>query len=151
MGNFLSKQINNTNNINKLIWYDIEENEIIKIDNFNEIIKIDNKNVSGYISISENFNDNDLSSLDIHTTIIYNNLNTLINTNLVHSKLESYKLIKNYIINNSLNFNELLSKNCMCYFLYWELRPFRKDNIELEFVFTRFQNRFGWDINDKRY
>lgn len=153
MGNYLSliqtkqhyfnyqKHNTDTVNLTKLIWYDIdiEENEkIIDIeDNLNSIV---------YIDIIES----DLD-LDIYTNLIYNNLIILIKSNSIN--LNSYKIIKDYIVKYNVKFNELLEKRCMCYFLYWELRPFlsESDNKELLYIFTRFQNRFGWYFNDTRY
>lgn len=138
MGNFLSKQKDTTDIFTKLIWYDFEE-------------KDPQKNLStqsGYtnIDIFEQKN------LDVYTNIIYNKLNTLISKNDINLHTDSYKLIKKYIMKYNVKFEELLLKKRMCYFLYWELRPFLKEqNPDLQYIFTRFQNHFGWSITDKRF
>ena len=135
--NFLSKQKDTTDTFTKLIWYDIEEKDP-------QIPRESLMTESVYVEIFK-YN----SNLDKYTNIIYNKLISLISKN---KDTDSYKLIKNYIIKYDVKFNELLEKRCMCYFLYWELRPFLKEqNPDLQYIFTRFQNRFGWVITDRRY
>lgn len=137
MGNFLSKQKDTTDTFTKLIWYDFEEKDP----------KTPEKSLTArsvYIDIFQQ------SNLDVYTNIIYNKLNTLISKDkCIHT--DSYKLIKKYIMKYNVKFEELLLKKRMCYFLYWELRPFLKEqNPDLEYIFTTFQNHFGWSITDKR-
>lgn len=135
MGNFLTKQKDTTDIFTKLIWYDIEEKDELKSLNI----------LSVYIDIFQQ------SNLDVYTNLIYNKLNTLISKNDKNIHTDSYKLIKKYIMKYNVKFEELLLKKRMCYFLYWELRPFLKEqNPDLEYIFTTFENHFGWSITYKR-
>lgn len=143
MGNYFSliqtkEQKNNTDthNLVKLIWYDIDTREKENVDTV-------------YVEIIEPQEKLNLD-LDVYTELVYNNLNILIKSQ-GNVNLKTYKIISDYIVKYNVKFNELLEKQCMCYFLYWELKPFLSESKDLQYIFTKFQNRFGWDFTDKRY